>query len=262
MNRIEKLFINKTRNILSVYFTAGYPYRDSAPGIIKELESAGTDMIEIGVPFSDPMADGPVIQHSNSIALNNGMSLKLLFRQLRDIRKEVDIPLIIMSYFNPVLSFGMANFCQSCEKAGIDGAIIPDLPPEKYSLEYKSLFRHHGLKNTLMISPQTDKNRIREIDKLSSGFIYMVSSSSTTGIKKGFSQDQIRYFSRVKKMKLNNPALIGFGISDNYTFRQVCNYADGAIIGSAFVKMLGEKGTGNNPIRNFINLIKTNISDY
>lgn len=252
MNRIEKLFKNKTENILSVYLTAGYPGIGTTPEIIKELEIAGANLIEIGVPFSDPMADGPVIQNSNNISLRNGMNLKFLFRTLRDIRKETEIPLIMMSYCNPVLRFGMENFCKACAGTGIDGIIIPDLPPEIYRKQYKSLFQHNNLKNILMISPRTENNRIMEIDKLSSGFIYMVSSSATTGIKKGFSEDQIKYFSRVKEMKLNNPALIGFGISDHETYKHACDYASGAIIGSAFVKMLGEKGTGNDSIRKFI----------
>ncbi len=256
MNRIDELFIKKEKQILSVYFTAGYPFRDSTVEILKGLVLAGADMIEIGVPFSDPMADGSIIQNSNKIALKNGMSLKLLFRQLSDFRKTVDTPLIIMSYCNPVLSFGMGNFCKSCDETGIDGVIIPDLPPEIYLEEYKPLYQRYGLKNILMISPQTDDNRIMEIDRLSTGFIYMVSSSSITGVKRSFSKEQLEYFSRVKKMKLKNPVMIGFGISMPETFIIACNYARGAIIGSAFVKMLGEKGTGNYAIRNFIKTLK------
>lgn len=259
MNRIDELFRNKKKEILSVYFTAGYPLRNSTTEIIRELVSGGVDIIEIGVPFSDPMADGSIIQHSNSIALKNGMNLKVLFRQLRNIRKDVDIPLIIMSYINPLLSFGMRDFCRTCEETGIDGVIIPDLPPEIYIEEYKSFFRLHGLKNIMMISPQTQNKRIREIDRLSTGFIYMVSSSSTTGIKKGFSKEQIEYFDRVKKMKLKNPVLIGFGISSPETFSIACCYSEGAIIGSAFVKMIGEDGAGKNYVRNFTNNIKKNV---
>jgi tryptophan synthase alpha chain len=259
MNRIDELFRNKKKEILSVYFTAGYPLRNSTTEIIRELVSGGVDIIEIGVPFSDPMADGPIIQHSNSTALKNGMNLKVLFRQLRNIRKDVDIPLIIMSYINPLLSFGMRDFCRTCEETGIDGVIIPDLPPEIYIEEYKSFFRLHGLKNIMMISPQTQNKRIREIDRLSTGFIYMVSSSSTTGIKKGFSKEQIEYFDRVKKMKLKNPVLIGFGISSPETFDIACSYSEGAIIGSAFVKMIREDGAGKNYVRNFTNNIKKNM---
>ena len=256
MNRINGLFEKKQKNILSVYFTAGYPELKSTPDIIKALADAGTDMIEIGLPFSDPVADGPVIQKSSDIALKNGMSLKLLFRQLQNIRKEVDIPLLIMSYVNPVLQFGLENFCRECEQTGIDGAILPDLPPEVYEEEYLTLFQNHHLNNILLITPMADTARIRKIDSLSLGFIYMVSSSSTTGVKKGFSKDQYEYFLRISDMKLTNPALIGFGISDPITFGQACKYAAGAIIGSAFIKMLGENGTGRKGISDFIRNVR------
>ncbi|MFH0843313.1 MAG: tryptophan synthase subunit alpha [Bacteroidota bacterium] len=256
MNRIDKLFMNQKKGILSVYFTAGYPHPDSTVEIINELSSAGADMIEIGVPFSDPIADGPVIQHSNSVALKNGMSLKLLFRHLNNIRDHTSIPLIIMSYCNPIVNFGMEKFCIACKAAGIDGVIIPDLPPEIYVEEFRSLFKSYGLKNILMISPQSDKNRILEIDKMSTGFIYMVSSSSTTGVRQGFPDNNLEYFSRVKKMRLKNPVLIGFGVYDKKTFRIVCDYANGGIIGSAFIKMLDGRNLCNTSIRNFIKEIK------
>ena len=256
MNRIDELFIKKEKQILSVYFTAGYPYMDSTVEILKGLVLAGADMIEIGVPFSVPMADGSIIQNSNKIALKNGMNLKLLFQKLRGIRETIETPLIIMSYYNPVLSFGMGNFCKSCDETGIDGVIIPDLPPEIFLKEFKSLFKLHGLKNIMMISPRTDKNRIMEIDRLSEGFIYMVSSSSITGIKKGFAKEQTEYFDRVKKMKLINPVLIGFGVSDRKTFNLVCHYACGGIIGSAFIKTLDERNLRKASIRNFIKEIR------
>ena len=267
MNRINRLFQNKSGGILSIYFTAGYPSRDSTVPVIKALARAGVDMIEIGIPFSDPMADGPVIQSSSNIALKNGMSLKLLFDQLKDIRKETDIPLLLMGYLNPALQYGMEKFCRDCETTGIDGIILPDLPLEEYLGESGSLifdqydhnnhnnhnkhnnqnhhnlhalFTHHNLHNIFLISPQTSPDRIAKIDSISKGFIYMVSSSSTTGVKGSFTQEQISYFDRIRAMKLKNPALIGFGISNQGGFAAACKYASGAIIGSAFVKMLSE----------------------
>ena len=256
MNRIDELFNKKAGNILSVYFTAGYPALDSTVEIIRELASEGTDMIEIGVPFSDPVADGPVIQKSNDTALKKGMSLRLLFDQLKDIRKETDIPLLLMSYINPVLRFGIEKFCKKCEETGIDGVILPDLTPEIYTASYLGLFKEHNIYNVLLISKGTSAARIREIDGLSRGFIYMVSSSSTTGIKRNFSADQKEYFLKVKKMNLRNPALIGFGISDNETYLKACKYGAGAIIGSAFIKALSEGEGGKNTVRDFIKKIR------
>jgi tryptophan synthase alpha chain len=256
MNRIDKLFKDKKGNILSVYFTAGYPQLDSAVGIIKALESAGADMIEIGMPFSDPMADGPVIQQSNQKALQNGMNLKLLFRQLNGIRREVKIPLLLMGYLNPVLQYGIENFCKECMETGIDGVILPDLPPHIYTEDYLPLFSKYNLYNILLISPQSSNERIAIIDKISRGFIYMVSTSSVTGTKGNFSEDQMSYFKRVKQMNLNNPCLIGFGISDRETFNKTGKYARGGIVGSAFVKILGKDENLNGNITHFINGIK------
>lgn len=252
MNRIDELFNKKAGNILSVYFTAGYPEIDCTNKIVRELAMAGTDMIEIGIPFSDPVADGPVIQKSNDRALKNGMSLRLLFEQLKDIRKEIDIPLILMSYINPILRYGIEEFCLDCEVTGIDGVILPDLTPEVYAANYQKLFQDHNLYNILLISVRTSEARISEIDRLSRGFIYIVSSSSTTGIKRTFSREQKEYFLRVKNMNLKNPALIGFGISDNETYRDACKYSYGAIIGSAFIKALGEGQGGENTVKDFI----------
>lgn len=256
MNRINKLFQHKPSDILSIYFTAGHPALDSAPAIIKALANAGTDMIEIGMPFSDPMADGPVIQSSSTRALKNGMSLKLLFSQLQDIRKEVSIPLLLMGYLNPVLQYGMERFCRDCAKTGIDGIILPDLPLDVYQEEYQEMFEKHELRNIFLISPQTSDNRIRKIDSVSKAFVYMVSSSSTTGIRGGFSKEQTAYFERIRNMKLNNPELIGFGISNHSSFAAVCNYAQGAIIGSAFVKLLEEKGFSEATVMDFIREIR------
>ncbi|HUX59138.1 MAG TPA: tryptophan synthase subunit alpha [Bacteroidales bacterium] len=252
MNRIDRLFNKKKGNILSVYFTAGYPLLNSTAGIITSLADAGTDMIEIGMPFSDPMADGPVIQHSNEIALQNGMNLKLLFNQLQDIRKETDIPILLMGYLNPVVQFGIEKFCQKCKVTGIDGVILPDLPPMVFVEEYLPLFEKYNLYNILLITPQSDDERIHAIDKISRGFIYMVSSSSVTGVKGSFSDEQFTYFKRVKDLNLNNPGLIGFGISSSVTFKNACKYSAGAIIGSAFVSILGERGDIDENIKQFV----------
>jgi tryptophan synthase alpha chain len=256
MNRIDRLFKEKQKNILSVYFTAGYPSIDSTAGIVKSLEESGTDMVEIGMPFSDPMADGPVIQRSNEAALRNGMSLKVLFSQLNDIRKDVQIPLLLMGYLNPVIQFGMENFCRQCQETGIDGVILPDMPPSVYKEEYLRVYEKYNLYNILLISPQSDNDRIRTIDNISRGFIYMVSSSSVTGVRNSFSEDQISYFKRVRDMKLKNPGLIGFGISNRDTFRSACKYASGGIIGSAFVKMVGQEGNSADRIEGFVKEFK------
>jgi tryptophan synthase alpha chain len=257
MNRIDKLFDVKKTHILSVYFTAGYPQLDSTVNIIKALAEAGTDMIEIGIPFSDPMADGPVIQRSNEKALENGMNLNLLFNQLSDIRKEVKIPLLLMGYLNPVIQFGVENFCMQCMRIGIDGVILPDLPPLVYTEEYLSIFNKYNLYNILLISPQSSIERISDIDKISRGFIYMVSSSSVTGSKVNFTDDQMSYFRRVSEMNLENPCLIGFGISNRETFINAGKYARGGIIGSAFVKTLRKEGNMTGNITQFIKEIRS-----
>ena len=253
MNRIDILFRNKKNNILSVYFTAGYPNLDSTTAIIKALSDSGADMIEIGMPFSDPIADGPVIQQSNQNALRNGMNLKLLFQQLSNIRNEVKIPLLLMGYLNPVMQFGIEKFCSHCERIGIDGVILPDMPPLVYAEEYLNIFDKNNLFNILLITPQSSEERIVYIDKISRGFIYMVSSSSVTGSREGFSDDQMSYFKRVNEMKLENPCLVGFGISDHKTFMNASKYATGGIIGSAFVKILGNEGESVETISKFIN---------
>ncbi len=235
-NRINQLFEIKKENILSVYFTAGFPNLNDTVQIIQELEKNGVDLIEIGMPFSDPTADGPTIQHTSEVALKNGMSIKLLFKQLKEIRKTVNIPLILMGYFNPVLQFGVEEFCKKCNEVGIDGTILPDLPLDEFEENYKSVFTQNNLHNILLITPQTSENRVRQIDDASEGFIYMVSSSSTTGAGKKVDDFQQDYFESIQQMNLKNPRLIGFGISDRATFANACKYANGAIIGSAFVK--------------------------
>lgn len=240
MNRINKLFKEKGNNILSVYFTAGYPNLNDTVEIIKQLSSKGVDLIEIGVPFSDPLADGPVIQHSSQVALKNGMSVKLLFEQLKDIRKVTDIPLVLMGYVNPIIHFGFENFCQKAQEVGIDGFIIPDLPMLEYQREFKPISDKYGIENVFLITPETSAERIRVVDENTNAFIYMVSSASTTGVQKSFEGAKEEYFNRIKSMNLKNPAMIGFGISNKQTFESACKYSSGAIIGSAFIKSLDE----------------------
>ena len=235
MNRINKK-LQEDKKLLSIYFTAGFPHIDDTVTIIQNLEKSGVDMIEIGLPFSDPLADGPTIQDSSKKALQNGMTSELLFEQLKDIRNTVSIPLIIMGYFNPILQYGVEAFCKKCKAIGIDGLIIPDLPVDIYHSEYKSTFENYGLKNIFLITPQTSDERIHYIDSVSDGFIYMVSSASTTGAKSGFGNIQTDYFERISTMNLKNPQIVGFGISNKDTFNQATKFAKGAIIGSAFIK--------------------------
>jgi tryptophan synthase alpha chain len=241
MNRINQK-LKEDKKLLSIYFTAGYPNIDDTTSIIQDLEKNGVDMIEIGLPFSDPLADGPTIQDSSTKALKNGMTTDVLFTQLKDIRKTVNIPLIIMGYFNPMFQYGIEAFCKKCQEIGIDGLIIPDLPVDVYHEEYQAIFEKYGLINVFLITPQTSDDRIRYIDSISNGFIYMVSSASTTGTQSGFGNEQTSYFKRIGKMNLNNPQIIGFGISNNQTFTQATQYAKGAIIGSAFVKHVTNEG--------------------
>lgn len=259
MNRINKLFQEKKEQILSVYFTAGYPKLDDTVPVIQELVKSGVDLIEIGMPFSDPVADGPVIQGSSLVALKNGMSVHKLFEQLENIRKSVDIPLILMGYINPVIQYGVEAFCQKCGKIGIDGLIIPDLPLSVYEEEYKSIFEANNLHNIFLITPQTSDERLRRIDEASSGFIYMVSSNSTTGAKEVVTDLQNSYFERISKFGLKNPCLIGFGISNAETFRNACHYAHGAIIGSAFVKALGADLPLDKKVSQFVKTIATDV---
>jgi len=256
-NRINKLFQDKKERILSVYFTAGYPNLEDTVPMIQELVKNGVDLIEIGMPFSDPVADGPVIQHSSLIALQNGMSIRKLFEQLKDIRKKVEIPLILMGYINPVLQYGVAAFCQKCKEIGIDGLIIPDLPMDVFEEEFKAVFEANDLHNIFLITPQTSEERLRKIDAVSTGFIYMVSSNSTTGAKTSVSDFQKEYFERVNSFGLKNPRLIGFGISNAETFANACEYASGAIIGSAFVKALEGSDPTDRKVSRFINSIAT-----
>jgi len=241
MNRIKNK-LQQNKKLLSIYFTAGYPNTNDTVSIIQQLEKSGVDMIEIGLPFSDPLADGPTIQASSTTALQNGMTTQLLFDQLRAIRESVQIPLLIMGYFNPILQFGVEEFCEKCAETGIDGLIIPDLPVEIYEAAYKTTFEKYGLLNVFLITPQTSDDRIRFIDSISNGFIYMVSSSSVTGSSDGFGEIQTSYFERISAMHLKNPLVVGFGINNKRTFEQATKSTSGAIIGSAFVKHLAENG--------------------
>ena len=252
MNRINQK-LNEEGKLLSIYFTAGYPNIDDTVSIIQNLEKSGVDMIEIGLPFSDPLADGPTIQASSTAALKNGMTTEKLFEQIKDIRKSVAIPLIIMGYFNPVLQYGVEAFCKKCQEIGIDGLILPDLPADVYDTEYKTIFEKYGLINVFLITPQTSEERIRYIDSISNGFIYMVSSASTTGAQSGFGETQTNYFERISKMNLNNPQIVGFGISNNETFTQATTHTKGAIIGSAFIKYISKNGI--NELDKFVNPI-------
>jgi tryptophan synthase alpha chain len=252
-NRINQK-LQEDKKLLSIYFTAGYPNIDDTVQIIQDLEKSGVDMIEIGLPFSDPLADGPTIQDSSTAALKNGMTTEKLFEQLEGIRDTVSIPLIAMGYFNPMLQYGVEAFCKKCNEIGIDGIIMPDLPLDVYQEQYETIFKKYGLINVFLITPQTSEKRIRQIDEASGGFIYMVSSASVTGSKSGFGQEQENYFKRIAGLKLVNPQIIGFGIKDSETFNAAAKNAKGAIIGSAFIKYLTQNGIEN--IDAFVNQIR------
>lgn len=246
MQRIDQAF-QKPGKLLSIYFSAGHPQRDDTLPILTALQDAGVDMVEIGLPFSDPLADGPIIQESATQALKNGMTTARLFDQLRDVRQTIHLPLVLMGYFNPILQYGVEAFCRQCAAVGIDGLIIPDLPVDVYHEQYQSLFEQYGLYNMFLISPQTSEARIRYIDSVSKGFIYMVSSASVTGAQKTFGDAQQAYFERIAKMALQTPQLVGFGISNAATFQAATTHAKGAIIGSAFIQFLNEKGVDRIP---------------
>lgn len=256
MNRINKLFKDNGKDILSVYYTAGFPNLGDTLTIAQYLEATGTNMLEIGIPFSDPIADGPTIQESNGIALKNGMTLNVLFNQLKELRKTVTIPVILMGYINPILQYGIEGFCKQCKEVSIDGLILPDLPMIEYQQKYKSLFEQYGLRNVFLISPQTSDERIIEIDEQSDAFIYMVSTAGTTGARDKFSDEAVAYFKRVNQMNLRNPRLIGFGISNHVTFGQATDYAHGAIIGSAFIKAIDSSNNLEQTITEFIKNIR------
>lgn len=256
-NRITGLFRKKKKNILNVYYTAGFPKRDSTVSIAQYLERAGADIIEIGIPFSDPVADGPTIQDSNKAALEQGMNLHLVIEQVRQIRKaNVQLPIILMGYLNPVFQYGVENFLRDAVEAGVDGLILPDMPLHEFEEEYQSLFEAAGLCNTFLISPTTAEHRIRKIDAVTQGFIYAVSASSITGARGSFTDEQLAYFDRIKKMKLANPFLIGFGISNHETFSKASQYSAGAIVGSAFINLLKNSKDLEKDITEFVKGLK------
>ena len=256
MNRLTQLFQNKTGKILSVYFTAGYPTLSGTVSILEALESRGVDLAEVGIPFSDPMADGPVIQQSAGEALRNGMSLKLLFEQLKAVRTTVKMPLVMMGYLNPIMQFGFANFCQSCAEVGIDGVIIPDLPFADYLANYKAIAEKHDLKMIMLVSPETEEKRIRLIDEHTEGFIYLVSSASTTGAQQAFDDGKQAYFTRVANMKLRNPLLVGFGISNKATLDAATAHTNGAIVGSKFIQLLGQCATPDEAVEELLRALQ------
>ncbi|MDD4514446.1 tryptophan synthase subunit alpha [Massilibacteroides sp.] len=243
MNKIDQLFELKKSGILSVYFTAGYPALEDTLSVLRELQTGGIDMVEVGIPFSDPMADGVVIQAAATQALRNGMSLKLLFEQLKDVRKEIHIPIILMGYLNPIMQFGFENFCRSCRERGIDGVIIPDLPYADYIADYKAVAESYNVKVIMLITPETSEERIRLIDRNTSGFIYMVSSAATTGAQSSFDEQKQAYFRRINGMNLTNPRLVGFGISNKATYDAAAANASGVIVGSKFVQLLASEAT-------------------
>lgn len=255
MNRLENTF-NKGENILNVYLTAGYPKFDDTVEVVKELAANGVDMVEIGMPFSDPLADGPTIQHSSEVAIKNGITLNTIFNQLTEIRKDVNIPIIIMGYFNQLLQFGVEDFIKKASEVGVDGMIIPDLPIDYYQEHYKGLFEKYNLKMSFLITPQTDEERVKEIANESTAFLYVVSSYAITGGKSEIEEYQTNYFKKIKDLDIKTPKLIGFGISNAETFNKACQYADGAIIGSAFIKELGQGNDIKTTVKQFITSIK------
>ena len=253
MNRINQT-LNQDKKLLSIYFTAGFPQLGDTVPILEQLQEADVDMIELGLPFSDPLADGPTIQESSTQALRNGMTTDKLFTQLEGIRDRIHVPMIVMGYFNPIMQYGVERFCKRCQEVGIDGLIIPDLPADVYHTQYQSLFQQYGLLNMFLITPQTPDERIRYIDQVSEGFIYMVSSAATTGAQGSFGDTQQHYFQRIADMKLQSKLLVGFGISNAETYQSAVAHSQGAIIGSAFIKHL--EANGNQSVQAFVKTIR------
>ncbi|MFT5645885.1 MAG: tryptophan synthase alpha chain [Aureispira sp.] len=256
MNRINQLFERKQKHLLNIYCTAGYPKLESTTEVILSLDKAGVDLVEIGMPYSDPLADGPTIQKSSTIALKNGMSIKKVLAQIKSIRSQTSLPIILMGYLNPILQYGIEAFLKSCQEVGVDGLILPDLPMYEYETTYQEAFKKYGVQMIFLITPQTSVERIQKIDALSDAFIYVVSTAATTGKQTGFGADNIAYFERIKAMKLKNPTLIGFGISNHETYQTVCQYANGAIIGSAFIRMLEKSEVIEEDVLQFVDGIR------
>lgn len=248
MNRINQLFTKKQHDILSIYFCAGHPTLDATLSTLRALQEGGVDLVEIGIPFSDPMADGPTIQDAATKALRNGMTLRKLFAQLKDVREEIHIPLLLMGYLNVIYHYGFENFCRQCRDCGIDGAIIPDLPFDLYLNTYKPIADRYDLRIIMLITPETSEQRIRLIDQNTNGFIYQVSTDATTGAQKTFGPQTISYFQRIQSMQLANPTLVGFGISNKATREAACQYSAGCIIGSKFVKLLDTSSSPNEAV--------------
>jgi len=255
MQRIKKLFSEKSVNILNVYCTAGYPQLNSTLEVMKALQDNGADIIELGMPYSDPLADGPVIQQSSSIALANGMTIKKLVEQLKDFRKNISIPVVLMGYMNPILQYGFEKFCADAASVGVDGLILPDLPEHEFETEYGAIINKHGLDFIFLVTPETSEERIKKLDELSTGFLYAVSSSSTTGSDKNMT-DVKRYLQKLRNLNLRNAVLVGFGIKDKLTFETACVNANGAIIGTAYIKALAEPGNVADITRKFLESIK------
>ena len=256
MNRLQKLLNSKKQNILSIYFTAGYPKLDSTEEILYSLEKNGVDLVEIGIPFSDPLADGAVIQASSQQALQNGMNLELLLSQLEQIRPKTELPFVLMGYFNPIYQYGVEKLVKTCAESGVDALIIPDLPIDEYQEKYQAIFKKYGVSLIFLLTPQTNEKRLKLIDNLSTSFIYAVSSASTTGSKLDFDSNKINYFNKLKNAKLKHPFIIGFGISDNESFAKACEYANGAIIGSAFIKAINKSENLSEDVGAFIQKIR------
>lgn len=254
-NRINTLFTEKKSNILSIYFTAGYPAIEDTMTILKNLDNAGVDLVEIGMPFSDPLADGPVIQHSSEQALLNGITVSKLFEQLKEMRQHITIPVVLMGYLNPVMRYGIEAFISKCAEVGVDGIILPDLPMDYYLSHFKTHCDQHNVSNIMLISNDTSIERVRHIDEQTNGFIYLVSSNGTTGSNKSLEEQQA-YYKYIQDLKLKNPALIGFGVRDKHTYNLTNQYSSGAIIGTAFMKHINEHGISEESIHNFIKSIR------
>jgi len=256
-NTLTQLFATKKEGLLNIYFTAGYPQLEDTRTVLKALQDAGADMVEIGIPFSDPLADGPTIQDSNDVALNNGITLKKILQQLKGMREEITIPVVVMGYINSAIQYGVEKLAQDLHELGVDGMIFPDLPVDEYKEKYQALFESLNLSMIFLVTPQTSNERMNYIDEASSGFIYIVSTASTTGNEaKALDNGQQAYFERIKKASLKNPTMIGFNIKDHASYSNACQYANGAIIGSAFIKMLGNSHLLEKDIKEFVSFVK------